>query len=250
MDLARCKSALRELEGVLSSTAESEEQFRGKMAGCVIREANLGEGETEVEPEKQGEAKPLLESSDSEERAVGGASKSKSIGEPATPGEREQEEKREKVPKLIVLQGEVTFIKLRASKFVGLKERKVELGINRVKLAQKKREVRYGKGVGNKSCTSFAVEEKEVKAEKPAVDEQLPGKRRRKRGKKSKARNSETSEKEKSEEAEEPIDASEECDNRLYLEVEIEGKKYQALFDPGATCSLIGPGLSRHFSLT
>ena len=43
-DLARCKSALRELEGVWFPTAESEEQLRGKLAGCVIREANLGEG--------------------------------------------------------------------------------------------------------------------------------------------------------------------------------------------------------------
>ena len=52
-------------------------------------------------------------------------------------------------------------------------------------------------------------------------------------------------EEEKNQEVEGLMNASEEVDNRLYLEVEIEGKKCRALFDPGATCSLIGPGVSR-----
>ena len=52
VELARCKSALGELEGVLFPIAESEEQFREKLSGCVIREANLGDGETEIEPER------------------------------------------------------------------------------------------------------------------------------------------------------------------------------------------------------
>ena len=115
----------------------------------------------------------------------------------------------------------------------------MELRINRVRLAQKKREVRYGKGTGNQSCTPFAKD--------LVVDEPLPGMKKKKKGRKPKGQSLKEKEEEKRQEVEEPIDASEEADNRLYLEVEIEGKKCRALFDPGATFSLIGPGLSRHF---
>ena len=87
---------------------------------------------------------PSPESSDSEEGAVGGAPVGKSGGEPSTREEKELEEKREKVPKPIVLQGDATFVKLRSSKFVGLKERKIELRINRVRLAQRKEGSMYG----------------------------------------------------------------------------------------------------------
>ena len=87
VDLERCTSALRELE-VLFPTAESEEQFRGKLAGCVIREANLGERENEVELERRDEAKSSPENSDSEKGAVGGAPSRESSGEPPTLGKK------------------------------------------------------------------------------------------------------------------------------------------------------------------
>ena len=114
--------------------------------------------------------------------------------------------------------------------------------------------VRYGKGVGNNSCTPFVVRGTKVNVGMLAAVEQPPGKKKRKRGEKSKTQSPETCEGEmcektsRSEEVEDPVNASEEWDNRLYLEVEIEGMKCRALFDPGATCSLIGLGLTRHFA--
>ena len=72
VDLVRCKSALRELEGFLFPTVESD----------------LGEGKNEVELERQDEAKSSPENSDSEEGAVGGASKSELSGEPPILGKK------------------------------------------------------------------------------------------------------------------------------------------------------------------
>ena len=45
-----------------------------------------------------------------------------------------------------------------------------------------------------------------------------------------------------------PAQAIREDDNRLYLTVVLEGRSYKALFDPGATCSLIGPALAKRFA--
>ena len=54
--------------------------------------------------------------------------------------------------------------------------------------------------------------------------------------------------KEISREADRELTSADEGDNRLYLTIELEGRPYRALFDPGATCSLIGPSLAKRFA--
>ena len=94
-------------------------------------------------------------------------------------------------------------------KFAGLKEKVIKLRLNRIRLEQRVNEFGYDK-VGWK--------ERKKEREKASVKQ-------------------------------EPQAALiEEWDNRYYLEVRIEGKKYLALYDTCATCSLIGPAVAKHFA--
>lgn len=93
----------------------------------------------------ESETESLPEFTVSAEGAVEGAPAGESGGGPSTCEEKELEEKKVKVLKRIVLRGEVTFIKMKVR---GTKGAELELILNRVRLAQRKRELRYGKLVG------------------------------------------------------------------------------------------------------
>ena len=52
---------------------------------------------------------------------------------------------------------------------------------------------------------------------------------------------------EKGKEIEAQVATGEPWDNRYYLAIEIGTKRCRALYDPGATCSLIWPALTKYF---
>ena len=127
----------------------------------------------------------------------------------------------------VILEGEITFIKKATWKFVGLRERVVESRLKRVRLGQReeKRWYREKKGEIGRGARLIRQLATGVAREKsaPVCKTPPPG-------------------------VKEPLVAAAEWDNRHYLHVSLGGRVYRALFDPGATCSLIGPGLTERFA--
>ena len=143
----------------------------------------------------------------------------------------------------MILDGLVTFLGKRAGSWKGLKHRVVARRLNRIRVGERCKECRNSEAteiaVGRGAQLISQLSPVVVPIEGPPVYGAKPAKERQKKGKKERAA---------SEVKPEPEPETREEDNRLYLTVVIEGRPCRALFDPGATNSLIGPTLAKHFA--
>ena len=143
----------------------------------------------------------------------------------------------------VSLDGLVTFVGKKAGSWEGLKDRVVARRINRVRVGERCRECRslesieIGVGRGAQLISQLAPVDEPVGGPPVYGAQPRKGKPQKKRGKQA-AR----------EVNPEPMSGVLGEDNRYYLTVVLGGKTCRALFDPGATCSLIGPALTKHFT--
>ena len=189
-------------EGVRFPSREAEERLKSQLLGRTIRDVAFGEGgreaNDETKPEASGETGCESESDgeQKEERAVEDTPTAEVTCEPVTRGDEEREGE---VQGSTDLDESVSYVCRIEGKFADLKERMVKLRLNRIRFAQRIKEFGYDKA---------GWKERSKEREKASV-----------KGK-----------------AEEPQAAAiEEWDNRLYLNVRIEGTEYRALYDTGAT---------------
>ena len=144
--------------------------------------------------------------------------------------------KRENVQGPVDFKGIVNLVYTEGSKFEGLKRRLIEPRLRRGRLVQRRKESGLRKWMLRRLGRT--------PIEPARLGVPVEGKKTKKKGKRGKGALEENREIE----VKAQVEVGETWDNRYYLAVEIGGKRCRALYDPGVTCSLIGPGLTKHFA--